>query len=161
MSSTFKVPKQSPMNKSINSNNVTTTKGIAKTLISNTSPQSDSENRPLHDSIAKYVHMNGSAKTTSQSNSISPGSAQYKQSTLSFNGTKSKPVLKPNEFMSSLRGHDSDSDDGTSSDDDVLLVSQQKSKESKPLSECILFNSLFTLGSVRIGLECMINKTPG
>ena len=135
MSSTFKVPKhQSPMNKSINSNNnVTTTKGIAKDLISKTSPQSDSENRPLGNSISKYVHMNGSAKNSNNS-SISPSAAaQFKQSTLSFNGTKSKPTLKVNEFVSALRGHDSDSE-GDSSDDEVLLVSQQKSKESKPLS---------------------------
>ena len=109
MSSTFKVPKhQSPMNKSINSNNnVTSSKGIVKDLISKTSPQSDSGNRLMGYSISKYAHMNRSAKNSNNS-SISSAAAQYKQSTLSFNGTKSKSTLKVNEFVSVLRGHDSE-----------------------------------------------------
>ena len=125
--SALQIPKQViPFN---NNTNVTTTKGIARALTNSTSPQSDSENRPMISSV-----MNGAPPKPGHVVSHSPGN-QFKQSTISFNNKKSPhSMLKVNEKVFPDIASSSSSDSSPySSDDEVLLVTQQKKEE--PLSK--------------------------
>merc|ERR1711879_509792 len=68
-----------------NNTNVTTTKGIARSLTNSTSPQSDSENRPIQ--VPSSI-MNGAPKP---GHAVSPAAGnQFKQSTIAFNNANKK-----------------------------------------------------------------------
>ena len=123
--SALQIPKQViPFN---NNTNFTTTKGIHRALTNSTSPQSDSENRPMLSSV-----MNGAPPKPGHFISHSPGN-EFKQSPIFFNNKKlPHSMLKVNEKVFPDIASTSSDSSPYSSDDEVRLVTQQKKEE--PLS---------------------------
>merc|ERR1711941_71539 len=119
-----------------NNTNVTTTKGIARSLTNSTSPQSDSENRPIQ--VPSSI-MNGAPKP---GHAVSPAAGnQFKQSTIAFNNANKKSPAAAHGGVKMV-GKDkksfldiassSSSDSSTCSSDEEVLESVKNDPPLKP-----------------------------